>query len=532
MPDHKTLEELRDQLLLNDVLDNIDAGIIIYDADGNFVYMNPVMVNWRNIPRSEYLTMNVRDFYDVLDVCVFDLVCQQKRRVSRLQYYHQRGQGSSSPARVRIVTGTPLFDSEGNIQYVVVILQDVDNFERQYRRLRDQNEILTSDHDRGRRPEQEITMVARSPEILQLLNVTDNLAQLDSTVLLTGESGTGKEVFARYIHERSARKDKPLITVNCAAIPENLLEAELFGYKKGSFTGADREGKIGLCEAADGGTLFLDEINSLPLSLQGKVLRMIEEKSVQPIGALKAKKVDFRLITATNRNLLSLVKKGEFREDLYYRLNVIPLAIPPVRGRRDDIIPLCLHFLHEFCQKYNLQKSFSEDVLARLKRYDWPGNVREIRNFVERMVVMTPASTREISSIPDGLLSPDNDVLSGAGTNASAADADRPYSTPGGSAFGGAAFGGSAPGGSAFGDASFDGPAFGPRKSGSQPAGYPIVPPARRPLTKEDIQAALKQAGGRRETAAALLGISRRQLQYRIKEFHLSERCRYGENQL
>ena len=486
------------RLLLTDVLDNIDAGIIIYDAAGNFVYVNSVMINWRNIPRSEYLTMNIRDFYDVLDVCVFDLVCRKKQRVSRLQYYQELGRGSSSPARVRIVTGTPLFDSAGNIQYVVAILQDVDDFEEKCRRLRQQNGILASESARGRLkpapagPEQP-ALVWQSKEIRQLLDIAENLARLDSTVLLSGESGTGKEVFAHYIHERSARKNGPLITVNCAAIPENLLEAELFGYKKGSFTGADREGKTGLCEAADKGTLFLDEINSLPLALQGKVLRMIEEKSVQPIGSIKSKKVDFRLITATNKDLLSMVRKGEFREDLYYRLNVIPLAIPPVRNRRDDIVPLCLHFLHEFCRKYDLQKSFSEDVLKTLRRYDWPGNVREIKNFVERMVVMTPASTKEINVIPDGMLSYDPQQ------EPQASQAAERLPVP---------------------ETDNEGSAL-PAESAMP------VPYRRHSATREEIVEALSRCHGRREAAAALLGISRRQLQYRIKEYHLSDRCQY-----
>lgn len=168
-----------------------------------------------------------------------------------------------------------------------------------------------------------------------------------------------------------------MITVNCAAFSENLIESELFGYEKGSFTGANKEGKMGLVEAADGGTLFLDEINSLPLSIQGKILRTLEEKSIQRVGSTKTKKVDFRLIAATNRNLTEMVHDGTFREDLYYRLQVIPLTIPPVRERQEDIVPLCLHFLHHFCIKYNLQKNLSEQVLETLKNYDWPGNVRK-----------------------------------------------------------------------------------------------------------------------------------------------------------
>ena len=171
-----------------------------------------------------------------------------------------------------------------------------------------------------------------------------------------------------------------MVTVNCAALPENLIESELFGYQKGSFTGANKEGKVGLIEAADRGTLFIDEINSLPMSVQSKLLRVIEEKSVQRIGAVTPKKVDFRLIAATNQDLHALVQDGKFREDLYYRLRVIPLTIPPVRNRTEDIIPLCLYFLDFFCSKYNLNKSFSEEVLRQVQTYRWPGNVREIRN--------------------------------------------------------------------------------------------------------------------------------------------------------
>lgn len=465
-----SFQKLCEQLSFTDVLDNIDAGIIVFDCRGDFLFMNTVMINWRNIPRHEYLKMNVHDFNSVLDVCVFDLVCQQKRRISRLQYYKDF-QKIDGATRLRLVTGTPIFDGLGNITYVIVLLQDIEEFEGRYRTLLEQNQILSGAPEVGHTVDQ-VSIVAKSPEIRQFISVADSVAPLDSTVLLYGESGTGKEVFARYIHQHSTRKDKPLIPVNCAAFPENLIEAELFGYEKGSFTGASREGKVGLAEAADGGTLFLDEINSLPLGVQGKVLRMIEEKSVQRIGAIRAKKVDFRLITATNQDLAEMVRAGTFREDLYYRLHVIPLTIPPVRNRKDDIIPLCLHFLYDFCQKYNLQKSFSDSVLAEIKAYQWPGNVREIRNFVERMVVMTPYATTEISSIPVGLL----------------------------------------------------------QENMTAPAAPKVqraVVPAIGTLTREKLEAALTQCGGRRDDTAAYLGISRRQLQYKIKQFHLSGRCRY-----
>ena len=465
-----SLNKLQEQLSLTVILDNIDVGVIVYDVRGDVVFVNTVMINWRNIPRNEYQSMNVHDFMGVIDVCVFDLVCQEKRRISRLQYYHDYQKTGGLP-RVRIVTGSPIFDGQGNIKYVITMLQDVDDFQKLHRTLLEENKILYTQQPKKRG--EKAGIVAKSPEIRQLLSVADNIAPLDSTVLLFGESGSGKEVFANYIHEHSRRKNGPMITVNCAAFPENLIEAELFGYEKGSFTGASREGKIGLAEAADGGTLFLDEINSLSLGVQGKILRMIEEKSIQRIGAVRSKRIDFRLIAATNRDLLDMVRKGAFREDLYYRLHVVPLTIPPVRSRPEDIVPLCLNFLEHFCKKYNMHKSFSEGVLEQIQHYSWPGNVREIRNFVERMVVMTPYATTEISSIPGGML-PEDGLSPVAFQDPSRLDRQGPVR-----------------------------------------------------LNKEVILAALAACGNHRGRTAEYLGISRRQLQYKIREYHIPSRCIY-----
>lgn len=466
MSSTESINRLLEQLSFTVILDNIDVGVIVYDGQGNVVLVNTVMINWRNIPRNEYQTMNVHDFMDVIDVCVFDLVLQEKKRISRLQYYHNYQKTGGIP-RVRIVTGSPIFDGQGNIQYVITMLQDVDDFQTLHRTLLEENKILYTQQPKTR--EEKASIVAKSPEIKQLLSVADNIAPLDSTVLLFGESGSGKEVFANYIHEHSKRKNKPIITVNCAAFPENLIEAELFGYEKGSFTGANRDGKMGLAEAADGGTLFLDEINSLSLGVQGKILRMIEEKSIQRIGSVRSKRVDFRLITATNQDLLDMVHKGTFREDLYYRLHVIPLTIPPVRSRQEDIVPLCLHFLEYFCKKYNMRKNFSDGVLEQIQHYQWPGNVREIRNFVERMVVMTPAATTDITSIPSGML-PEEKL---------------------------------------------------PVISDHAVRSWPLR------LDKEAILSALAVCGNHRGKTAEYLGISRRQLQYKIREYHIPSRCVY-----
>lgn len=459
---------LEDALPLSLVLDNIDAGIAIYDAEGNFRFVNTKLITWRNTPRQEYIKMNVHDFAEVLDVCVFDLVCQTKERVCRLQYYKSYP-AIDGPTKLRVVTGTPIFDEHGNIKYVISVMQDVQGFESLVQSLLMENKMLTV-----KDPEtvEKVEIIAKNPEIKRMVQTAASVAKLDSTVVLIGESGTGKEVFARYIHEKSNRSGRPMISVNCAAFPESLIEAELFGYEKGSFTGASQAGKVGLIEAADGSTLFLDEINSLPLNVQGKILRVLDEKSIQRIGSVKTKKVDFRLITATNQNLSKLVEQRKFREDLFYRIHVIPLRIPPIRERKEDIVPLCLHFLHYFCEKYHIKKSFSDKVLQEVSNYSWPGNVREIRNFVERMVVMTASSSEIIWSIPKGILHVD-DMENKQGNDLS----DSGEATP--------------------------------------------------RLSKETIMAALSLCNNHRAKTAEYLGVSRRYLQYKIKEYHIQSRCRY-----
>jgi transcriptional regulator with PAS, ATPase and Fis domain len=212
---------------------------------------------------------------------------------------------------------------------------------------------------------------------------------MDTTVLLLGETGVGKEVFAKYLHKEGMRKDKPFIKINCGAIPPELMESEFFGYKKGAFTGADRSGKAGYFEVADGGTLFLDEIGELPLSMQVKLLRVLQEKEIMRVGSTLAVPVDVRIIAATNRELDKMVEKGTFREDLYYRLMVYPVRVPPLRERPDDIGSLAKHFVSELNRKYGDQKRFANLSLDLLIAYRWPGNIRELKNVVERAFIIS-----------------------------------------------------------------------------------------------------------------------------------------------
>ena len=231
-------------------------------------------------------------------------------------------------------------------------------------------------------------MVGRSPAIQGVFRLAEKVALYDTTVLITGESGTGKELIARGIHAKGDRSAKEMIPVNCGGIPESLLESELFGYKKGAFTGADRD-KKGLFAAADGGTIFLDEIGELPLSLQVKLLRVLQEDEIRPIGDAATRKIDVRVVTATARNLEDAVAEGTFREDLFYRLNVMQIRVPPLREWPEDIPLLCRHFINLFNEKFGKEiKGISPAALGVLQRHQWPGNVRELENVIERAVVL------------------------------------------------------------------------------------------------------------------------------------------------
>lgn len=247
-------------------------------------------------------------------------------------------------------------------------------------------------------------ILGKSKAIKELLKLIERVAPTDTSILVTGESGTGKELVARQIHDLSERKNEAFVAVNCGAIPENLIESELFGHKRGSFTGAVSE-KVGLFEAADGGTLFLDEIGELPLSMQVKLLRSLQEKKVRKVGGTEDQKIDVRVIAATNRDLEAAIAKNEFREDLYYRLNVIQLKTPPLRIRKEDLIELCEHFLLKYAKQGNKEiEGFSDEAMDALKNYNWPGNVRELENSIQRCVALTSGKEVSIEVLPASIV--------------------------------------------------------------------------------------------------------------------------------
>jgi transcriptional regulator with PAS, ATPase and Fis domain len=226
------------------------------------------------------------------------------------------------------------------------------------------------------------------------------VAQVDSTVLLSGESGVGKDVLAKLIHNLSKRHDKPFVSLNCGAIPEHLLESELFGYEKGAFSGADRYGKPGLFEEASGGTVFLDEVGELPLNLQVKLLKVLQEQRCRRLGSVKTVDMDIRILAATNRDLKQMVADGLFREDLFYRLYVVPIEIPPLRERREDILPLALRFLKAYNKKYDVSRTLGHELLRVLETAEWPGNVRELQNVIERLVVTADTEVLQPRHLP------------------------------------------------------------------------------------------------------------------------------------
>ncbi|HHY67090.1 MAG TPA: sigma 54-interacting transcriptional regulator [Alicyclobacillus sp.] len=243
--------------------------------------------------------------------------------------------------------------------------------------------------------------IVHSDAMKTVLQKIEKVARTSATVLLTGESGVGKEMVAKAIHHLGKRRDKPFVRLNCGAIPADLLESELFGYQRGAFTGADPRGKAGYFSIADGGVLFLDEIAELPLPLQVKLLRVLQEREVTPLGALQPQPVDVQIIAATNRDLERMVENGVFRKDLYYRLNVIPIHIPPLRDRIDDVPYLAQHFLQKFNTKYQRQVVLTPDALERLKSYPWLGNVRELENVIERIVVTSDVDQLDASAVEE-----------------------------------------------------------------------------------------------------------------------------------
>lgn len=317
------------------------------------------------------------------------------------------------------VHGFPLFNENGTLEKILNISRDVTeeaNLRERLKKTEREVEVLTNEVSKGMEDTKIIMKSAQIEEIYYLLN---RIAKTEATVLFLGETGVGKSIFAKYLHDMSDRKQAPFIDVNCSVLPEHLIESELFGYVKGSFTGASTQGKKGLIEAANHGTLFLDEIGELPLQMQAKLLQVLQDKSFLPIGKTMPVKVDVRIIAATNKNLEEMVEKGLFRSDLYYRLNVLPVTIPPLRKRREDVPFFLQHFLDTFNARYNRSCRFSFEAIEQLSQYEWPGNVRELQNLVERFIITSPKSVIEMDDLPESVRGIEVENIKQANNNSS-----------------------------------------------------------------------------------------------------------------
>ncbi|MBF7096822.1 sigma-54 interaction domain-containing protein [Alkalibacter mobilis] len=380
------------------ILENCFSDIYVTDKDRKILYANPNSLRHYGVPPEEMVGKDSESFRkgkwtpSALDLCM-----REKRTVFVEQNYLMIGKNISSVL-------TPIFDEDGEIEMVVAIASEPPvNYDLTWRKVDGQISSKSGiDHDGSEDKKDDI--IAQSYVFCKILNTIKKVAKSDVSILLTGESGVGKTLVAEYIHKISLREDNPFWAINCAAIPENLLESELFGYAPHAFTGASNKGKIGLIELADGGTLFLDEIGDLAPSLQAKLLDVLENKRFIPVGGNEMKHVDIRIVAATNSDLGKLVADKKFRSDLYWRLNTINIEIPSLRERKEDILPLTSYFLKKFNEKYKKDIEFSPKAIAVFLSYDWPGNIRQLKNMVERSVLLAIGGSVTAKDLPEFII--------------------------------------------------------------------------------------------------------------------------------
>lgn len=394
-----------------DVIDALDDSILITDADSKVIYINPNYKNNTGIDPDLLLGKKVSDIvesgYPFTGGAVLD-VLKTKKKAFRLSSVT-----ITQPPETGYVIGVPLFDENGELKQVVASSRPIitlkalqSDFERF---LSEANALSESKKQLRILPSTEVPslstkLVGHSQSLQQVWKMIQKAAPTDATVLITGESGVGKEIVADEIYRMSERNHKDFIKVNCASIPLNLLESELFGYEKGAFSGANVNGKQGLFEMANGGTLLLDEIGDMPLDLQAKLLRAIQNKEITRVGGTKPIPLDIRFIAATNSDLKKKMNEGTFRSDLYYRLNVVPIHIPPLRERKEDIRLICNHFIQIFSQKHNKRLVLNEKHYHMLEVYRWPGNIRELENVIEYLTICCSGSNEIDDYLLKGIL--------------------------------------------------------------------------------------------------------------------------------
>ena len=399
----------RENLDFHEIVEHVDHSIFVTDGEGNVLYVNPAYSQNTNVQPEDVLGRNVFDIVQEGRIFTGGASCdviQNRKRVFRLSTTYK-----TDPPLMGYTVGVPVFNRDGSLSKVVVssrplstlkLLQgDFEQFLHNLEEIRKREPVSSVNENSSTleaRP-----MIGHSKALNGIWEKIRHVAASDATVLITGESGVGKEVVADEVYRHSLRNNRPYIKVNCAAIPASLLESELFGYDKGAFSGASAGGKAGLFELADGGTIFLDEIGEMPPEAQVSLLRLLQNHETSRLGGKSSRRIDVRVLAATNRNLPQAIKEGKFREDLYYRLNVMVISVPPLRDRPEDIAPLAEHFLRKAGISRKTAQDFSSEAWRLLRHYAWPGNARELENVVERALHIATAPLIQASDLPPEL---------------------------------------------------------------------------------------------------------------------------------
>jgi PAS domain S-box-containing protein len=380
------------------ILRSFQDDLLVTNTDGIILKVSEATGSIYGVESSELYGKSVYDLEKegLFTPLATPMVIKEKKKITFVQ--------TTKQGRKLLVTGVPVFNENNELVRIASYSHDITellNLKEYIQAMKEEIERVKSELDQLRNQHVlENGIIANSEAMKKVILTARKAAEVDVNIVLLGESGVGKSHLARLIHQTSPRKQGPFIEVNCGAIPESLFEAEFFGYEAGAFTGAHRNGKVGLAELAEGGTLFLDEISELSLLNQVKLLKFIQEKQFYRVGGTKLRKVDCRLIAATNQDLKTAVENKAFREDLYFRLNVVPISIPPLRDRKEDILPLIDYYLQFFMKKYNCTKKLDGAVIQRLIYHEWKGNVRELINLLEQLVVMSPSPLITYEDLP------------------------------------------------------------------------------------------------------------------------------------
>ena len=406
---HYEFDEIKEKVISGDISEDKDFiiealracfftedGTTLVDGDGVTILTNQAHENIMGVSSDVIVGKNTNLLVEegIFQKSASTEVFKTKKQETLIQHL--------SSGKIVLVTATPIFDEDNNIVRVLNNVRDIPILQSMFDEQMRQEAFINSykSESTSRKYLARNGIIAESYKMRKVIGFAEKVSNNDIPVLVLGESGVGKNMIVEFMHTIGNRAKGPIVSVNCGAIPENLLESELFGYNPGAFTGASPGGKIGLIEAADGGMVFLDEIGEMPLALQPKLLSFLETGEIMRVGSTKTKKVNCRIVTATNRNLKAMVERGEFREDLFYRLSVIPVEIPPLRERREDIVPLTLHFLRKTNENLGTDKVIGSELLRIMENSDWPGNIRQLKNVIERMVVLSQKTEIGVEDFP------------------------------------------------------------------------------------------------------------------------------------